>query len=191
MGLRLSLHREKPQIVELLEERSIDHWQYFRFEVPDSQKIMASSKKDINIYNYKSLNLGKYWDMFVYTISDSYRNQVKTDNIDVSRSSIKSHEFWAVIGAQIMDYETGKNLPLRHSTSRQVKNIFESIKNIDYDEISHHDDIDIMNHLGIYTCGSGTSSYKWDRIYRAILDRLKMHYKVASERNEVMIHEWV
>lgn len=76
MGVRLLLHREDPRRVVDFEEGRRDHWDYFRFDIPDERQLVASTPQCVDVSKHTTLSLDKYWDLLLFMLCEPYRNHM-------------------------------------------------------------------------------------------------------------------
>lgn len=191
MGLYVLLHREDPRRVIDFEQGDRPSWDYFRFEVPDERQLFASTPQRVDMMAYTTLNLGKYWEVILFMLCISYRNQRSPRSPGIETLHLDDPLFWAIACADVVDYKTKQDFWLRYSTIPQVRQIEDALAPITFDDFRPFADPDAMRRAGVYRSGIYANSSRDEKVITRILSRLKTHYRNAVENGQIMIHEWM
>jgi hypothetical protein len=191
MGLYLLLHREAPRRIVDFEEGRRDHWDYFRFDIPDDREIVASKPERVDGSKHTTLSLDKYWDLLLFMLCEPYRNQVSPRSPGIEALHLDDPLYWAIAGAKAAEYDTGQDFPLRYSTIPQIRQIEDALAPITFDDLRPFANEDMMRKGGVYRSSTFVNSPQEEDLFERILICLKIHYRNAVENGQIMIHEWL
>lgn len=191
MGVYLYLHRDDSGRIVEFEEGRRDVWNYFRSEIPDEQRVTASTPQPVDVSKYTTLDLGTYWGILLFMLCESYRNQVSPQSSSIEDLHLEDPLYWAIAGANVADYDTGWHYPLRYSTVAQVKQVADALTPVTFEDLRPYGDADAMCRAGIYRSGTYVNSSRMQETLRRMLTRLQVYYRDTTEHGQIVIHEWV
>lgn len=191
MGVYLFLHREDPRRIVDFEEGRRDHWDYFRFDIPDDRQIVVSAPERIEVSKHATLSLDKYWDLLLFMLCEPYRSQASPQSPGIEDLHLDDPLYWTIAGANVAEYDTGQDYPLRYSTIPQVQQIEDALTQVTFDDLRPFAKEDAMRQAGIYRSSTYVHSSQEEDIFARILMCLQLHYHNAAENGQIMIHEWL
>lgn len=191
MGVYLYLNREDPGRIADFEEGHRDHWDYFRFDIPDDRQIVASMPERIDVSKHTTLSLDTYWDLLLFMLCEPYRSQVSPRSPGFKDLHLDDPLYWAIAGARVADYNTRQDQPLRYSTIPEVHQIADALAPVTFDDLRPFADADAMRQAGIYRSSTYVHSSEEEDIFARILKSLQVHYRNAVKNDQIMIHEWL